>query len=130
MLDLSGIAAGNGGSNAGVAVSLCFDLIGFGLTASQLGSKVNISDVRLISTPVAVADTATLAEDGSTTLTVQANDLNADVATGNSTGAVAFTPKLVASAQHGQVSLSAPAGVFSGFVYTPDANYFGTDGFT
>ena len=130
VLDLSGIAAGNGGSNAGVAVNLSFDLIGFGLSASQLGSKVNISDVRLISTPVAVADTATLAEDGSTTLTVQANDLNADVATGNSTGAVAFTPKLVASAQHGQVSLSAPAGVFSGFVYTPDANYFGTDGFT
>jgi hypothetical protein len=79
VLDLSGIAAGNGGSNAGVAVNLSFDLIGFGLTASQLGSKVNISDVRLISTPMAVNDVGTLAEDGSTAITVQANDLNADV---------------------------------------------------
>jgi Bacterial Ig domain/Bacterial cadherin-like domain len=125
VLDLSGIAAGNGGSNAGLAVNLSFDLIGFGLSASQLGSRVNISDVRLISTPLAVADTATLAEDGSTTITVQANDLNAS--------AVGFAPRLVASAQHGQVSLSAPVGVpgvFSGFVYTPDANYFGTDSFT
>jgi Bacterial Ig domain/Pretoxin HINT domain/Bacterial cadherin-like domain len=125
VLDLSGIAAGNGGSNAGVAVNLSFDLIGFGLSASQLGSKVNISDVRLISTPLAVADTATLAEDGSTTITVQANDLNANAA--------GFAPRVVASAQHGQVSLSAPVGVlgvFGGFVYTPDANYFGTDSFT
>ena len=119
VLDLSGIAAGT-------AVNLSFDLIGFGLSASQLGSKVNISDVRLISTPVAVNDTATLAEDGSTTLTVQANDLNAEAA--------GFAPRLVASARHGQVSINlnvnAANGVFSGFVYTPDANFFGTDSFT
>ena len=130
VLDLSGIAAGNGGSNAGTAVNLSFDLIGFGLTASQLGSKVNISDVRLISTPVAVNDAATLLEDGSATITVQANDLNADVASGNSTGAAGFAPRLVASAQHGRVSVNAANGVFSGFVYTPDANFFGTDSFT
>ncbi len=55
VLNLSGIAAGT-------AVNLSFDLIGFGLIASQLGSKVNISDVRLISTPVAVNDAATLLE--------------------------------------------------------------------
>jgi hypothetical protein len=118
VLDLSGITPGT-------AVNLSFDRIGFGLSASQLGSKVNISDVRLISTPLAVADTATLDEDGSATITVQANDLNAN--------AVGFAPRLVASAQHGQVSLSAPVGVlgvFGGFVYTPDANYFGTDSFT
>ena len=108
VLDLSGIAAGNGSSNAGVAVNLSFDLIGFGLTASQLGSKVSISDVRLISTPVAVNDAATLAEDGSATLTVQANDLNADVASGSSTGAAGFAPRLVASAQHGRVSVKPP----------------------
>jgi hypothetical protein len=115
VLDLSGIAAGT-------AVNLSFDLIGFGLTASQLGSKVRISDVRLISTPVAVNDAATLAEDGSATITVQANDLNTDT--------VGFAPRLVASAQHGQVSVSAANGVFSGFVYTPEANFFGTDSFT
>jgi VCBS repeat-containing protein len=115
VLDLSGIAAGT-------AVNLSFDLIGFGLTASQLGSKVNISDVRLISTPVAVNDATTLVEDGSATITVQANDLNAETA--------GFTPRLVASTQHGQVSVNAANGVFSGFVYTPDANFFGNDSFT
>jgi hypothetical protein len=114
VLDLSGIAAGT-------AVNLSFDLIGFGLTASQLGSKVRISDVRLISTPVAVNDAATLAEDGSATITVQANDLNTDT--------VGFAPRLVASAQHGQVSVNAANGVFGGFVYTPNANFFGTDSF-
>ena len=115
VLDLSGIAAGT-------AVNLSFDLIGFGLSASQLGSRVNISDVRLISAPLAVNDTDTLAEDGSASITVQANDLNAE--------ATGFAPRLVASAQHGQVSVNAANGVFSGFVYTPDANFFGTDSFT
>jgi VCBS repeat-containing protein len=111
VLDLSGIAAGT-------AVNLSFDLIGFGLSASQLGSKVNVSDVRLISTPVAVNDAATLAEDGSATLSVQANDLNTDT--------VGFAPRLVASAQHGQVSVNAAGS----FVYTADANFFGSDSFT
>ena len=123
VLDLSGIAAGT-------VVNLSFDLIGFGLTVSQLGSKLNISDVRLISTPVAVNDAATLLEDGSATITVQANDLNADVASGSSTGAAGFEPRLVASAQHGRVSVNAANGVFSGFVYTPEANYFGADSLT
>ena len=123
VLDLAGITAGT-------AVNLSFDLIGFGLSASQLGSKVNISDVRLISAPLAVNDTGTLPEDGSATLTVQANDLNADIASGSSTGAAGFAPRLVASAQHGQVSVNAANGVFSGFVYTPDANFFGADSFT
>ena len=111
VLDLSGIAAGT-------AVNLSFDLIGFGLTTGQLGSKVTISDVRLISAPLAVADTASLIEDGSTTLTVQANDLHAT--------ALGFAPRLVASAQHGQVSVDAAGRI----VYTPDANFFGTDSFT
>ena len=115
VLDLSGIAAGT-------AVKLSFDLIGFGLSASQLGSRVNISDVRLINAPLAVNDTDTLVEDGSATIAVQTNDLNASAA--------GFAPRLVAGAQHGQVSVSAPAGVFGGFVYTPDANYFGADSFT
>ena len=115
VLDLSGITAGT-------AVNLSFDLIGFGLSASQLGSRVNISDVRLISAPLAVNDTDTLAEDGSASITVQANDLNAE--------ATGFAPRLVASAQHGQVSVNAANGVFSGFVYTPDAKFFGLNTFT
>ena len=82
--------------------------------------------MRLISTPVAVNDAAPLAEDGSATLTVQANDLNAEAA--------GFAPRLVAGAQHGQVSINVNAnaanGVFGGFVYTPDANFFSADSFS
>ena len=126
LLDLSGIASSMGVSNTGVAVNLSFDLIGFGITAAQLGSHVSIKDVRLIKSPVAVNDTATLNEDNSITINAKANDLNADVATGSSTSAADFTAKIVTTAQHGQVSLN-PDGTFG---YTPDANFYGTDSFS
>ena len=71
VLDLSGIASGIGASNTSVAVNLSFDLIGFGITAGQLGSHVSIKDVRLIKSPVAVDDTATLNEDNSITINAQ-----------------------------------------------------------
>ena len=118
LLDLSGIASSIGLSNTGVAVNLSFDLIGFGITAGQLGSQVSIKDVRLIKSPVAVDDTATLNEDNSITINAQTNDLSPD--------APDFTAKIVNTAQHGQVSLN-PDGTFG---YTPDANFYGTDSFS
>ena len=111
VFDLSSIAAGT-------PVNLSFDLIGFGMTAAQLGSHVSIKDVRLISTPVAGDDAATLSEDNSITINTRANDLSFD--------APGFMQKIVTAAQHGQVSLN-PDGTFG---YTPDANFYGTDSFT
>ena len=111
VLDLSSIAAGT-------PINLSFDLIGFGMTAAQLGSQVSIKDVRLVSTPVAVDDAATLLEDGSLVINAQANDLSPDVP--------GFAPQIVATAQHGQVSINAN-GTFG---YTPETNFYGTDSFT
>lgn len=65
LVDLRNIAAGNSGSNAGIAVNLSFDLIGFGTRSvgsgtntgsptgapSNTGSKVTLRDVRMISSP-------------------------------------------------------------------------------
>ena len=76
LLRCEGMEASNSLSNTGVAVNLSFDLIGFGITAAQLGSHVSIKDVRLIKSPVAVDDTATLNEDNSITINAKANDLN------------------------------------------------------
>ena len=123
LLDLSSISSSMA---ANTPVNLSFDLIGFGITAGQLGSHVSIKDVRLIKSPVAVDDTATLNEDNSITINTKANDLNADVATGNSTSAGDFTAKIVTTAQHGQVSINADGS----FGYTPEANFYGADSFT
>jgi VCBS repeat-containing protein len=111
IVNLSGIAANT-------AVNLSFDLIGFGQTRAQQGSKVGIRDVRLLSTPLAMADTATLAEDSRATINTRANDLNAD--------APGFSAELVSQATHGQVTLL-PDGTLS---YQPAANFFGQDSFT
>lgn len=111
---------------ANAEVNLSFDLICFGTTLATQGSKVGIKDVRLLSTPLAVNDTATLAEDQLLTINAQANDLNADVDFGSSAGAAGFVPELVSQAAHGQVTLLEGGTL----CYEPAANYFGADSFT
>lgn len=106
----------NGAANT--AVNLSFDLIGFGITRAQQGSRVGIKDVRLLSTPLAVADTVTVAEDNTLTINARSNDLNAD--------APGFAPELVSQATHGLVTLASD-GTFS---YAPAAHFFGQDSFT
>jgi VCBS repeat-containing protein len=111
---------------ANTAVNLSFDLIGFGTGRASQGSKVGIKDVRLLSTPLAVADTVTVAADSRATINARANDLNTDADFGSSAGAAGFAPELVSQATHDQVSLLAD-GTFS---YQPEANFFGQDSFT
>jgi VCBS repeat-containing protein len=126
LLDLAGLvgwstAGANGTLADSLAVNLSFDLIGFGLAVWQMGSQVDISDVRLIrsATVVAVDDAATTAEDNPLTLDVQGNDTIVAAATG-------YNAFVVAGPQHGTVSKNAQGQ----FVYTPDANYNGADSFT
>ena len=87
-------------------------------TAAQLGSRVSIKDVRLLRTPVAVDDAATLLEDGSLVINALTNDLSPDVP--------GFAPQIVAAAQHGQVNINTD-GTFG---YMPEANFYGADSFT
>jgi VCBS repeat-containing protein len=68
--------------------------------------------------PVAVNDTATLAEDSSVDINVRANDTDAD----ND----ALTASVVTGPAHGTLTVNADGS----FHYVPTANYFGTDTFT
>jgi large repetitive protein len=104
------------GQATGRAVALSFDLISFGIAAVDKTSKITISDVQLVATPLPVGDTATLLEDTPTAIAVLSND-------GNTAG---FTPVVVTSPTHGTVVLGA-SGTLN---YTPSANYFGQDSFT
>ncbi|ROZ61645.1 Ig-like domain-containing protein [Ramlibacter sp. WS9] len=99
-------------------VQLSFDLIGFGAGAAQRTSQVVVRDIRLVNTPVAVDDTATLAEDTLMTIDSRANDVN-----GSAEG---FTPQVVTQAAHGNVTIAADGS----FIYTPQADYTGADSFT
>jgi VCBS repeat-containing protein len=104
------------GQSMGRAVALSFDLISFGIAAVDKTSKITISDVKLVATPLPVDDSATLPEDTPTVIGVLSND-------GNTAG---FAPVVVTSPAHGTVTLGAN-GTLN---YTPSANYFGQDSFT
>ncbi len=115
-IDLAGIDAPDG-------VVLHFDLLGFG----ALGSRVVIDDVRFgfadgtNRSPVAVGDARSLAEDGTLSIDVASllsNDTDPD------SDALTFT--LVDTTQHGTLVDQGNGS----FVYTPIANFFGTDTFT
>jgi VCBS repeat-containing protein len=105
LVDLRGIAAGT-------AVTLSFDLIGFG----PADSHVSIRNVDMIGVPEAVDDSANGDEDGFLTGSVTANDVDA----------IGFPAILVNGSNHGAVTLSSDGH----FVYTPDAGWFGTDTFS
>lgn len=115
LVDLSGIARDADGT---VAVNLSFDLIGFGNTATTMGSHVQVSDVRLLGLPQAADDSVSTAEDSTLSFNALANDTDA-VQTG-------FAPIVIAGPAHGSVSVNADGS----FSYTPDANYFGADSFS
>jgi hypothetical protein len=78
LVDLRSIAAQSLSSKTGVAVNLSFDLIGFGNRKTGATGNVSISvglrDVRLISSPQAMDDAASLAEDSRMRINVRAND--------------------------------------------------------
>ncbi|BAV04820.1 thrombospondin type 3 repeat family [Filimonas lacunae] len=88
-----------------------------GACSADVTVKFVIGDVN--DAPVAVSDTATVAEDGSVIINVLANDTDADQ------GQV-LTATLAAAPAHGTV-VQNPDGTFT---YTPDANYNGADFFT
>ena len=68
--------------------------------------------------PLAAADSASVAEDGSVVVNVLANDSDPD---GDALSLTSF-----AGAKHGKITLSAPASV----TYKPNADYAGVDSFT
>ncbi len=59
LVDLAGV---NTNGDAGTAVNLSFDLIGFGSTASNMGSHATVSQVRLLALPRTRDDSLTLAD--------------------------------------------------------------------
>jgi len=107
------------GASAGDAISLYFDLVGFG----SHGSRVVIDDVRFVlpgesnAAPVAIADAASLEEDSSVPVDVLANDTDAD-GDGLMLTAVGTPTHGAATIEDGKVR------------YTPVANYFGSDRLT
>ncbi len=110
LLDLSGITSGT-------AVSLSFDLIGFGRNEAANNSQITIRDLRL-GIPETVDDAVTTAEDTALTINALANDLDADQP--------GFTPVVVADPSHGQLVIN-PDGSFD---YTPDQDWSGEDSFS
>jgi hypothetical protein len=107
-LDVSGIAAG-------AAVTLSFDLLGFGADDSSITlSNIHLQDVALQTRD----DQATLAEDNPAALAVLANDTFVQGA--------GFMPVVVAAPAHGAVTVN-PNGTLA---YTPNQDYFGPDAFT
>ena len=112
-IDLSSVQAGK-------AIQLYFDLLGFG----PKNSRVVIDDVKLLTTlvdnvaPVALVDAITVAEDSSVVIDVLANDHDAD---GN-----ALTAVVTQGPVHGALTKNADGT----FTYTPDANFNGTDSFS
>ncbi|MDP1609463.1 MAG: Ig-like domain-containing protein [Sulfuritalea sp.] len=110
LVDLAGIPAGT-------AVNLAFDLIGFGKGAAATSSHLTIRDLR-IGVPQTKDDSATLAEDGVTTIAALANDLNAQQP--------GFAPVIVDAPAHGQVTINADGS----FSFAPEQNWNGEDRFT
>ncbi|HEX7095353.1 MAG TPA: Ig-like domain-containing protein, partial [Acidimicrobiales bacterium] len=115
-LDLAGIEAGD-------AVALCFDLLGFG----ALGSQISIDNVRFLDTldvnepPLAADDAYSVRANQVLTIDAPgllANDTDAD----NDTLTLAF----LTGAAHGTVV----AFDDGSFTYTPDVGFIGTDTFT
>ncbi|WP_374663339.1 tandem-95 repeat protein [Ramlibacter sp.] len=104
----------NAGANAGRAVLLSFDLIGFGAADSQ----VTIRDIRTGSAPQTVDDTVTTAEDTPLVIDALGNDIDA-TQPGN-------VPAIVSGPAHGIVSVNTDGT----FTYTPNPNYHGPDSFT
>ncbi len=112
--DLTGIAAGT-------ELRVFFGLIGFGATTSE----VWIDNVLIITEgqevndpPVAVDDSAEVAEDGSVDIPVLANDSDPE--------GDAISVSLVDSPVHGTAAIN-PDGTVA---YSPAANFFGSDTFT
>ncbi|MCX7147909.1 MAG: Ig-like domain-containing protein [Rhodocyclales bacterium] len=110
LVDLAGIPAGT-------AVNLAFDLIGFGKGAAAASSHLTIRDLR-IGVPQTKDDSATLAEDGVTTIAALANDLNAQQP--------GFAPIIVDAPAHGQITINAD-GTFS---FAPEKDWHGEDHFS
>lgn len=110
LVDLAGIPAGT-------AVNLAFDLIGFGKGAAAASSHLTIRDLR-IGVPQTKDDSATLAEDGVTTIAALANDLNAQQP--------GFAPIIVDAPVHGQITINAD-GTFS---FAPEKDWHGEDHFS
>ncbi|MGH8665118.1 MAG: cadherin-like domain-containing protein, partial [Burkholderiales bacterium] len=111
-LDLAGVSAGH-------ALTLYFDLLGFGAT----GSAVTIDNVRFLTeggnaVPVAEDDTAAVAEDASVAIDLLANDTDVD--------GDALAVEIVTGPEHGSAIVEADGTV----TYTPQANFFGSDAFT
>ena len=82
------------GNATGRAIALSFDLIGFGTTVDDMGSTVTVSDVRLLSAPIATDDVAALDEDTPATVPALAND-------GSTFG---YVPVIVTQPAHGSVN--------------------------
>jgi VCBS repeat-containing protein len=111
-LDLTGV-------EAGTAVRLFFDLIGFGSAASE----IRIDDVEFIfgsqnRAPVAGNDIVELAEDVSALIPVRLNDTDEDGG--------ALTTVLVTGPAHGALVLNQDGT----FTYTPEEDFFAADSFT
>jgi hypothetical protein len=112
-IDLSGVTAGT-------ESALYLDLLGFG----ALDSSLSIDDVRIITTgtpvnltPTALADSASVAEDGSILIDVLANDSDPEK------DFLAVTA--IGSASHGTAAIEN-----NQIRYTPLANYNGNDTFS
>jgi hypothetical protein len=106
-VDLSGIAAGT-------AVNLSFDLIGFGKATSH----ITVSDVRVSGLPTLHDNIAAMNEDGTLAFDPFAQVDNAAL--------LQLGSHVVDVPAHGSVTVNADGT----FVYTPAANYFGTDSFS
>jgi RHS repeat-associated protein len=111
-ISLAGVAAGQ-------AVSLYFDLLGFGAS----GSVVTIDDVRILTgaentAPTANDDAFTLVEDTPKVIDVLTNDTDAEHDT--------LSAVIITAPAHGTLSTNADGTL----TYIPAANYNGTDSFT
>jgi VCBS repeat-containing protein len=113
LVDLAGIPAGT-------AVNLAFDLIGFGKGAAATSSHLTIRDLR-IGVPQTKDDSATLAEDGVTTIAALANDRGWQM----SAQQPGFAPIIVDAPVHGQITINAD-GTFS---FAPEKDWHGEDHF-
>jgi VCBS repeat-containing protein len=109
------------GIPAGTAVNLAFDLIGFGKGAAAASSHLTIRDLR-IGVPQTKDDSATLAEDGVTTIAALANDRGWQM----SAQQPGFAPIIVDAPVHGQITINAD-GTFS---FAPEKDWHGEDHFS
>jgi VCBS repeat-containing protein len=112
-VNLSNVAAGS-------VLKLYFDLLGMG----EQGSAITIDDVRLLTpadlntAPVTVDDAVAVNEDNAVLIAPFTNDVDAEGDT--------LTARIVTGPAHGTLT----PGADGTFTYTPDAHYFGPDGFT